>query len=68
MHPHLRRILASNLAPGGRVLPSDPFRAASLRLLEALEEDGWAITIAKWNVWEESPRPVGVFELAPPWS
>jgi predicted nicotinamide N-methyase len=67
MHPHLRRIFERNLAPGGRVLLADPFRATSLRLLEALEADGWTVAIAKWNVGaEETPRPVGVFELAPP--
>jgi predicted nicotinamide N-methyase len=67
MHPHLRRIFESNLAPAGRILLSDPFRAVSLRLLEALEETGWRITLTKWNVGEEeAPRPIGLFELAPP--
>ena len=67
MHPHLRRIFESNLAPGGRVLLSDPFRSVSLRLLEALEQSGWTIALSKWSVGEEeTPRPVGVFELAPP--
>jgi hypothetical protein len=38
----------------------------SLRLLEALEGDGWVIILTKWDVGEEqTPRPVGVFELAP---
>lgn len=65
--PHLRRIFETNLAHGGRVLLSDPFRAVSLRLLEALEADGWAVTLSKWSVGEEAtPRPVAVFELAPP--
>ncbi len=67
MHPHLRRIFETNLAPGGRVLLSDPFRAVSLRLLEALEADGWAIAMSKWQVGEEAAmRPVGLFELTPP--
>ncbi len=66
MHPHLRRIWESSLAPGGRVLLSDPFRAVSLRLLEALEEDGWRVTMSKWSVGEEGDlRPIGVFEAAP---
>jgi predicted nicotinamide N-methyase len=65
MHPHLRSIFAANLAPGGRVLLSDPFRAPSIRLLEALEADGWTISLAKWKLGEEvAPRPIGVFELA----
>ena len=67
MHPHLRHILATNLAPGGRVLLADPFRPFSLRLLEALEGDGWAIALAKWRVGDdEAPRAIGVFELAAP--
>lgn len=67
MHPHLRRIFESNLAPGGRILLSDPFRVTSFKLLETLEAEGWSITISKWSVGEESsPRAVGVFELSPP--
>lgn len=67
LHPPLRRIFETSLAPGGRVLLSDPFRGTSLRLLEALEADGWTVALAKWNVGEEeTPRPIGVFELAPP--
>ncbi|HSU17736.1 class I SAM-dependent methyltransferase [Longimicrobium sp.] len=67
MHPHLRAIFERNLAPGGRILLSDPFRKPSLKLLEALEADGWKIVLTKWNVGEEAtPRPIGVFEMAPP--
>jgi predicted nicotinamide N-methyase len=67
MHAHLRRIFETNLAPGGRVLLSDPFRAVSLRLLEALDGDGWSVTLSKWSVGEEAtPRPVAVYELAAP--
>ena len=67
LHPHLRRIFESNLAPGGRVLLADPFRAVSLRLLEALEADGWSIAVSKWSIGEDSaPRAIGLFELAPP--
>jgi predicted nicotinamide N-methyase len=68
LHPHLRAIFERNLAPGGRILLSDPFRAPSLKLLEALEGDGWTIVLAKWNVGEpeDEPRPIGVFELTPP--
>lgn len=67
MHPHLRHIFETNLAPGGRVLLSDPFRAASLALLEALEGDGWTIALAKWTVGvEHQERAIGVYELAAP--
>jgi predicted nicotinamide N-methyase len=67
MHPHLRHIFEANLAPGGRILLSDPFRAPSLGLLESLEADGWSVSLTKWNLGEDTaPRPVGVFELAAP--
>ncbi len=68
--PALRQIFAENLAPGGRVLVADPFRSASLRLLEAMEADGWTITMSKWSIGMDgtrtAPRPIGVFELTPP--
>ncbi len=67
MQPHLRKIFASNLAPTGRILLSDPFRSGSLRLLESMEADGWSATMSKWSIGEESsPRSIAVFELAPP--
>lgn len=67
MHPYLREIFESNLAPGGRILLSDPFRATSLRLLTAMEEGGWNISMGKWSVGEaDAARAVGVFELSPP--
>ena len=67
-HDALRRIFAANLAPGGRVLLSDPFRKPSFALLEAMEADGWRIALSKWNVGDATvaPRPIGVFELAAP--
>ncbi|MCU1288651.1 MAG: Methyltransferase6 [Acidobacteria bacterium] len=68
MHAHLRRIFETNLSPNGRILLSDPFRQPGFKLLEAMEADGWTISINKWMVGEEeaSPRAVGIFELTPP--
>ncbi|AKU97610.1 hypothetical protein AKJ09_04274 [Labilithrix luteola] len=64
LHPHLRKIFETNLAPGGTVLLSDPFRRPSLRLLEAMEAEGWRVTMSKWTVGiTPPPRAVGVFEL-----
>ena len=64
MHPHLRRIFETNLAPGGRVLVSDPFRKASVEMLERMERDGWRVSMTKWTVGiAPPPRNVGVFEL-----
>jgi methyltransferase-like protein 23 len=67
MHVHLRAIFERNLAPGGKVLLSDPFRPGSFAPLEAMEADGWAVTVNKWSVSVAPPeRPVGVFELTRP--
>jgi predicted nicotinamide N-methyase len=67
LHPHLRHIFETNLAPGGTVLLADPFRETSLRLLEAMEAEGWRVTMDKWTVGiAPPPRPVGVFALTRP--
>lgn len=65
MHPHLREIFTGNLAQGGRVLLADPFREQGMRLLEAMEADGWTVSASKWSVGlDDAPRAIGVFELA----
>jgi predicted nicotinamide N-methyase len=67
LHPFLTSIFASNLAPTGTVLVSDPFRAQSMGLFEALEATGWRIAMDKWTVGiAPPPRPIGVFALQPP--
>jgi predicted nicotinamide N-methyase len=67
MQPFLRRIFERNLSPNGQILLSDPFREVSFKLLEALEAENWSITVNKWTIGEEqSPRPIGVFEIKPP--
>lgn len=64
LHPHLRRIFESNLAEGGTLLLSDPFRKASFPLIESLAAEGWQVAINKWMVGLNTPeRPVGVFAL-----
>jgi len=63
-HAGLRRIFQSNVAPAGSIILADPFRSASLRMLEALESEGWSVALSKWSVGEDvAPRPIGVFEL-----
>jgi methyltransferase-like protein 23 len=65
VHPQLRHIFESNLAPGGRLLLSDPFRSESIELLQAMEADGWDVAFNKWTVGVvPPPRPIGVFELS----
>ena len=62
-HPSLRAIFDANLAPGGRLLLTDPFRPASLALLESMERDGWPVTVTKWKLGGEwGERAVGGFE------
>jgi predicted nicotinamide N-methyase len=64
VHAPLRRIFDRNLAPGGALLLSDPFRDTSFRLLEAMERGGWRVAMDKWTVGlAPPPRPVGVFTL-----
>jgi predicted nicotinamide N-methyase len=66
MHPHLQQIFAANLAPGGHLLLADPFRGASLRLLETLLIQGWDIEITRWALGsgeDDNERAVGLFDL-----
>ena len=63
-HAGLRRIFERS---GGRVLLADPFRKSGLAFMEAMEADGWGVTVSRWDVGDQSiPRPIGVFELVPP--
>ncbi len=64
LQPQLRRIFETNLAPGGTVLVSDPFRETTVRMLEQLEVDGWRVRMDRWSVGlAPPPRPVAVFTL-----
>lgn len=64
VHPHLRHIFETNLAPTGTVLLSDPLRTPSMQLLEAMEAAGWRITMDRWTVGiTPPPRTIGVFAL-----
>jgi methyltransferase-like protein 23 len=63
LHPSLRGIFDNNLAPGGRVLLGDPFRSASIRMLEEMEREGWKVSMTRWKLdgqWGE--RLIGTFE------
>jgi predicted nicotinamide N-methyase len=63
LQPFLRTIFDTNLAPDGRLLLGDPFRSASIRLLEAMEQEGWTVQMTKWRLggqWGE--RLIGGFE------
>lgn len=56
LHPHLRAIFAQ----GREVMLGDPYRAPALELLDAMEKDGWRVTLAKYTL---NDRAVGVFQL-----
>jgi predicted nicotinamide N-methyase len=65
MHERLRAICERYLAPGGTVLFSDPLREQSLPMLEAMEADGWRVSLAKWNIEVESgSRAIAVYQAS----
>jgi predicted nicotinamide N-methyase len=65
LHPALEAIFAGNLAPGGSLVISDPFREASLSLFERMQANGWAVSFDKWTVGIKPPlRSIGVFTLS----
>jgi methyltransferase-like protein 23 len=67
LHPYLRKIFETNLAPNGSVVIADPFRPTSIKFFETLQADGWKLNIDKWTVGlTPPPRNVGVFALTPP--
>jgi methyltransferase-like protein 23 len=64
MHDRLRAICDRYLAPGGRVIFSDPLRTDSLLLLGEMEASGWHVSLAKWTIEVEAgPRTIAVYEL-----
>lgn len=66
-HPSLRHILTHNLAPGGHVLLTDPFRLACQTFMESLDREGWGISVSNWKIGEgDDERSVGLFDLTPP--
>jgi 2-polyprenyl-3-methyl-5-hydroxy-6-metoxy-1,4-benzoquinol methylase len=65
LHHRLRAICEAHLAPGGRVLFSDPFREQSLPLLVAMEASGWRASLAKWSIEvAHGQRSIAVYELS----
>jgi predicted nicotinamide N-methyase len=65
MHDRLRALCDAYLAPGGTALFSDPFRAQSLPMLEAMEQSGWRVSLAKWSIEVDSgKRTIAVYEAA----
>lgn len=65
MHPRLRAICERYLAPGGTVLFSDPLREQSLPMLEAMETDGWRVSLSKWSVqMDDGARSIAVYEAS----
>lgn len=59
LHPALAAIFARNLAPGGRVLLTDPGRTNTPRFLALLEAEGWRIEKRRKRVPALSPTRPG---------
>ena len=65
MHDRLRELCELYLAPGGAALFSDPFRAQSLPMLEAMEAQGFRVSLAKWSIEVETgSRTIAVYEAS----
>lgn len=65
MHDRLRAICDAYLARGGTALFSDPLRAQSLPMLEAMEQTGWRVSLAKWSIaWEQTTHTIAVYEAS----
>jgi len=65
MHDRLRAICDEHLAPGGRVLFSDPLRSQSLPLLESMDAEGWQVGFAKWSIrLAAGERSIAVYEVS----
>jgi predicted nicotinamide N-methyase len=63
MHGRLRTICDDYLAPGGKVLFSDPLRSQGLRMLEAMEASGWRVSLSTWSIEVETgARTIAVYE------
>jgi predicted nicotinamide N-methyase len=63
MHDRLRAICDEYLAPGGKVLFSDPLRSQSLPMLEAMAANGWRVSLSKWSLEVETGvRTIAVYE------
>ena len=66
LHPALKRIVNTHLAPGGRVLISDPCRVYSLQFMARLEDDGWAVKVTDAPPVPGSGVSVLLYEATPP--
>lgn len=67
LHPYLRHIFATSLAPSGRLLLADPLRRPSLQMFDTLEAQGWDIDVTKWELGEDDDRrTIAIFEIAKP--
>lgn len=69
LHPHLKDIFQTRLAPGGHVLIADPSRMGSTEFFDDLHGLGWAIEVSDWRMDlsnDGEPRLVYVYDLQPP--
>lgn len=67
LHPALRQIFDTNLAPGGHVLLTDPLRGPSRLMFDVLEQRGWDVDVQLLEVGDdEDQRTIGVFDASRP--
>jgi methyltransferase-like protein 23 len=66
MHPHLEPIFQRNLAPGGRLLLTDPCRPQAFEFATQLENRGWRFAVASLPIQllpESKPVEVMFYQL-----
>jgi predicted nicotinamide N-methyase len=67
LHPHLWHIFETNLAPGGRVLLSDPMRGPSKLMFDRFEEHDWAVDVQFLEIGDgDQSRTLSLFDASPP--
>lgn len=62
MHPVLSGFLERIVAPGGRLVLSDPLRPQAMELVQAMESGGWTVEMESRLVeWEGDRREIALF-------
>ena len=66
LHPALSGVLRDCLAPGGRVLISDPCRVYALQFMAKLEDNGWSVCAFDVPPLPDDDTSVLIYSAAPP--
>lgn len=67
LHDDLARLLPRLVAPGGKIVLSDPLRPQSLTFIERMEKSGqWRVEMdGRRVVWENAQKDIALFTLSP---